>query len=279
MTHASAAAPRPRTAPGSHRPVPPRARSPPARRDGSARALLRPVRRSVRRPCTSRRSCTRPTTASSPIHRDGAGPDRADGDLRPSGQLRTRPCTTDVHRPRSAGWPCSASCRCRSCWHSRSRWPCSSTPSRREAGASSASTSFIPYAVPGVVAALVWSFMYSPTSSPINRLLEPLAVTVPFFNEDLVLWSVANIVTWSWTGYNMIIIYAALQSIPAEVLEAARIDGASRCGPPGASRSRWCGRRAGAHHGVLDHRLGAAVQRADRPASRSPGSISSRSPL
>ncbi|MEU7512778.1 sugar ABC transporter permease [Streptomyces sp. NPDC042898] len=88
-------------------------------------------------------------------------------------------------------------------------------------------TSFVPYAIPGVSAALVWSFMYSSTSSPLNRLLEPLAVTVPFFDEDVVLWSVANIVTWSWAGYNMIIIYAALQSIPAEVLEAARMDGAS----------------------------------------------------
>ncbi|MHA4779788.1 carbohydrate ABC transporter permease [Streptomyces sp. MSC1_001] len=88
-------------------------------------------------------------------------------------------------------------------------------------------TSFVPYAIPGVSAALVWSFMYSSTSSPLNRLLEPLAVTIPFFDEDIVLWSVANIVTWSWAGYNMIIIYAALQSIPAEVLEAARMDGAS----------------------------------------------------
>ncbi|ATZ22106.1 Lactose transport system permease protein LacF [Streptomyces lavendulae subsp. lavendulae] len=88
-------------------------------------------------------------------------------------------------------------------------------------------TSFIPYAIPGVSAALVWSFMYSSTSSPLNRLLEPFSVTIPFFDDDIVLWSVANIVTWSWAGYNMIIIYAALQSIPAEVLEAARMDGAS----------------------------------------------------
>ncbi|MBP0457627.1 sugar ABC transporter permease [Streptomyces bomunensis] len=86
---------------------------------------------------------------------------------------------------------------------------------------------FLPYAIPGVSAALVWSFMYSSQSSPINRLLAPLGVSVPFFDGHLVLWSVANIVTWSWVGYNMIIIYSALQAIPAEVLEAARMDGAS----------------------------------------------------
>nr|BFD86596.1 sugar ABC transporter permease [Streptomyces sp. Xyl84] len=88
-------------------------------------------------------------------------------------------------------------------------------------------SSFLPYAIPGVSAALVWSFMYSSQSSPINRLLHPVGVSVPFFHSEVVLWSVANIVTWSWAGYNMIIIYAALQSIPAEVLEAARMDGAS----------------------------------------------------
>ncbi|GAA3428833.1 carbohydrate ABC transporter permease [Streptosporangium sandarakinum] len=86
---------------------------------------------------------------------------------------------------------------------------------------------FLPYAVPGVSAALVWSFMYSPQSSPVNHLLRPLGLGIPFFDDGTVLWSVANIVTWSWTGYNMLIIYAALQSIPAEVLEAARMDGAS----------------------------------------------------
>ncbi|CAM3384188.1 carbohydrate ABC transporter permease [Isoptericola cucumis] len=87
--------------------------------------------------------------------------------------------------------------------------------------------SFAPYAVPTVVSALMWSFLYSPTNSPINRLLEPAGITVDFLGADLTLWSVANVVTWGWTGYNMIIIYAALQGIPGEVLEAARLDGAS----------------------------------------------------
>ncbi|GAA4638413.1 sugar ABC transporter permease [Actinoallomurus vinaceus] len=94
-------------------------------------------------------------------------------------------------------------------------------------------SSFLPYAIPGVSAALVWSFMYSPQSSPIDRLLAPLGIRMPYFHEGTVLWSVANIVTWSWTGYNMIIIYTALQAIPAEILEAARIDGAS------AFRTAW----------------------------------------
>ncbi|MGW8565601.1 carbohydrate ABC transporter permease [Isoptericola sp. NPDC055881] len=87
--------------------------------------------------------------------------------------------------------------------------------------------SFAPYAVPTVVSALMWSFLYSPTGSPINQLLAPTGLTVDFLGTELTLWSVANVVTWGWTGYNMIIIYAALQGIPGEVLEAARLDGAS----------------------------------------------------
>ena len=40
------------------------------------------------------------------------------------------------------------------------------------------------------------------------------------------LWSIANVSTWTYTGYNMIIFYAALRAIPAELYEAAAVDGA-----------------------------------------------------
>ena len=40
------------------------------------------------------------------------------------------------------------------------------------------------------------------------------------------LCSIMNIVTWEFVGYNMIIMYAALRAIPAELYEAAEIDGA-----------------------------------------------------
>lgn len=94
-------------------------------------------------------------------------------------------------------------------------------------------SSFLPYAVPGVSAALVWSFMYTPQSSPINHLLGHLDASIAFFSPTVVLWSVANIVTWAWTGYNMLIIYSSLQTVPEEVIEAARLDGA------GAWRIAW----------------------------------------
>jgi multiple sugar transport system permease protein len=39
--------------------------------------------------------------------------------------------------------------------------------------------------------------------------------------------SLGNVVTWEWTGYNMIILYAALKAIPPELTEAASVDGAT----------------------------------------------------
>ena len=41
------------------------------------------------------------------------------------------------------------------------------------------------------------------------------------------LFSLANVVTWEFTGYNMIIYYAALKAIPQDLQEAAIVDGAS----------------------------------------------------
>lgn len=86
---------------------------------------------------------------------------------------------------------------------------------------------FLPYAIPGVVAALVWAYIYSPRLSPINHGLEVFGVSIDFFAPGTILASMANMTTWTFTGYNMLIFLAALQAIPGELYEAARIDGAS----------------------------------------------------
>jgi multiple sugar transport system permease protein len=87
---------------------------------------------------------------------------------------------------------------------------------------------FLPYAVPGVIAAILWGFLYDPGISPISELFQSLGLgRVNFLGTHLVLWSIGNIVTWSWTGYNMLIIYSSLRAIPADIMDAARIDGAS----------------------------------------------------
>ena len=86
---------------------------------------------------------------------------------------------------------------------------------------------FIPYAVPSVIAALMWGYLYGPDFGPFAQLAEGLGGTAPrFLSQQWALVSIANIVTWGFVGYNMIILYAALRSIPTELYEAARIDGA-----------------------------------------------------
>ncbi|ATE53521.1 carbohydrate ABC transporter permease [Actinosynnema pretiosum] len=87
---------------------------------------------------------------------------------------------------------------------------------------------FMPYAVPAVVGALMWGFLYSRTFGPFADL--PAVVggePLDFFGPGLLLVSLGNIVTWAWTGYNMIVLYSALQGLPREVCEAAVVDGAS----------------------------------------------------
>lgn len=87
---------------------------------------------------------------------------------------------------------------------------------------------FIPYAVPGVVAALLWGFMYLPGTSPFSYITKALGWgTIPFLDDPAIFGSIANIAVWGGVGFNMIIIYTALRGIPTEIYEAARIDGAN----------------------------------------------------
>lgn len=86
---------------------------------------------------------------------------------------------------------------------------------------------FLPYAVPGVVAALMWGFIYGDhfgLAADLNHLLGQDVVKP--LSGSWMLTSIGNIVTWEFVGYNMLIFYSALKVIPAELFEAAAIDGA-----------------------------------------------------
>ncbi|KFG04401.1 MULTISPECIES: carbohydrate ABC transporter permease [Streptomyces] len=87
---------------------------------------------------------------------------------------------------------------------------------------------FLPYAVPGVVAALLWGFLYLPDVSPFYFVLERLGLPQPDLLDGGGLYAaLSNIAIWGGTGFNMIVIYTSLQAIPAEVYEAAKLDGAT----------------------------------------------------
>ncbi|MFM9557242.1 MULTISPECIES: carbohydrate ABC transporter permease [Streptomyces] len=85
----------------------------------------------------------------------------------------------------------------------------------------------VPYMIPGVVAAIVWINLYSPAVGPLTPMGDFLGFDWNFFAPSMVWPSIGNLLTWHGIGYNMVIIYSALQGVPREMFEAARLDGAS----------------------------------------------------
>lgn len=86
---------------------------------------------------------------------------------------------------------------------------------------------FLPYSVPAVVAVLMWGFIYGDKfglAANINDLLGSHLFTP--FTSGQILPAIGNIVTWEFVGYNMLIFFSGLRTIPTELYEAAALDGA-----------------------------------------------------
>ncbi|MGH9107745.1 MAG: carbohydrate ABC transporter permease [Acidimicrobiales bacterium] len=87
---------------------------------------------------------------------------------------------------------------------------------------------FIPFAVPAVVASVMWSFLLEPEFGPFTHLAGALGFPgTNFLGPSLIFPVLILVVIWEWTGYNMVILYTALKSVPRDVVEAAVLDGAS----------------------------------------------------
>lgn len=88
---------------------------------------------------------------------------------------------------------------------------------------------FLPYAVPGVVAALIWGFIYGPRFGLAGSINQALGSDVlEPFAQQWILPSIGNIVTWEFLGYNMLIFYSALRVVSVDLYEAAELDGAGQ---------------------------------------------------
>lgn len=85
---------------------------------------------------------------------------------------------------------------------------------------------FLPHAIPGLIASIIWIYLYTPGLSPVLDWIGALGGSWDFYSNDHVLASMVNLCAWQWMGYNMVIFYAALQAVPREVIEAAVVDGA-----------------------------------------------------
>ncbi|HTR93112.1 MAG TPA: sugar ABC transporter permease [Trebonia sp.] len=88
---------------------------------------------------------------------------------------------------------------------------------------------FLPYAVPAVVASLMWGFMYGSQFGLVARVRSFFGGHFPDpLSGSWVLAAIGNVVTWEFVGYNMLIFYSALRAVPGELYEAAEIDGAAQ---------------------------------------------------
>ena len=91
-------------------------------------------------------------------------------------------------------------------------------------------TLFIPYVLPGVVVAQVWRYLMNPLHG-IGAQLTSLGIPgmdIAFLgNPKTVMPAVAFVDNWHWWGFLMVLFLAAMQNIPSDLYEAARIDGAN----------------------------------------------------
>jgi len=98
------------------------------------------------------------------------------------------------------------------------------------------STLFLPMALSATAAAVIWRFVYiyEPAGQTqiglLNAFLGLFGIPPQawFVNEVINNFALIAIYVWAWTGFSMVILSAALKGIPDEVIEAAKIDGASR---------------------------------------------------
>jgi multiple sugar transport system permease protein len=87
----------------------------------------------------------------------------------------------------------------------------------------------IPMVLPPIVVAIIWKVIYTPDISPMHGLFRALGWNVPALITDPN-WALTSIIiadTWEWFPFTMLMVLAALQMLPQELIDAAKVDGAS----------------------------------------------------
>ena len=93
--------------------------------------------------------------------------------------------------------------------------------------------SFFPYVIPAIVIAIIWNFVYQPDAGLLNGILQSLgagwADSFAWLGDPrTALVSVIFVIVWGLVGFYMVLFIASIKGVPAEIYEAARIDGAGR---------------------------------------------------
>lgn len=91
---------------------------------------------------------------------------------------------------------------------------------------------FLPVVTTTAIVGILMTFLFSPFNGPVNKTLLSLHLTaqpIDFLGDPhRALWTIMGVQVWKSFGFTMIYWLAALQAIPAELYEAARVDGAGR---------------------------------------------------
>lgn len=89
---------------------------------------------------------------------------------------------------------------------------------------------FVPYMLADVAAALIWKFVYDGNYGLLPAIGDATGTELPFVLADRfwVIPAIALVIVWKYFGFHMMIYIAGLQSIPNEVIEAARLEGVSK---------------------------------------------------
>lgn len=89
---------------------------------------------------------------------------------------------------------------------------------------------FIPYVISEVIAGTAWSLLLQ-SQGGVNRLLTDIGLgalaTDWIANPKIAMATLMGILTWKYVGFAVIIFLAGMQGIPTELMEAAKVDGAS----------------------------------------------------
>ncbi len=93
-------------------------------------------------------------------------------------------------------------------------------------------TTFMPYIINGVAISYMFSYFFSPVNGALNGMLAQFGVAAEHFpkwfsDPNLVNYTLVFVSMWRYFGFGVILYFAALQSIPTEIIEASRIDGAN----------------------------------------------------
>ncbi|CAN7716093.1 sugar ABC transporter permease [Paenibacillus sp. LjRoot153] len=91
-------------------------------------------------------------------------------------------------------------------------------------------TVLMPYIINGIAVAYMFSYIYNPVNGPLNELLKAVGleslITGWLSNLNVVNYSLVAVSVWRFSGVHIILILAGLQSIPTDLYEAAKMDGA-----------------------------------------------------